>query len=118
MNYIWNESLDAVLAIGRPLEPLGVRNFALSKASALEALEQLKLLGIAVLGGDVYVDQEGELQNNCDNWYCDPLEGEDNTAFVSRSVALARNYIQSYSFDSAYFALVPGPHKQTEKSPI
>ncbi|SFL95217.1 Immunity protein 40 [Desulfomicrobium norvegicum] len=74
------------------------------------ALDQLETEGIAILGGDVYEMQRENLQSNYDNWYCDRGENESKSAFVSRSIAKAREYVSNYKLNrdaEYYFAIVP-----------
>ena len=74
------------------------------------ALDQFENEGIAVLGGDVYEMQKECLQSNYDNWYCDRKGNEPKSAFVSRSIAKARDYVTNYKLnrDTEYFfAMVP-----------
>lgn len=110
MDTIWSKESDAILKVGRSLEDVGVYNWALTKAEALMALDRLEAEGIAILGGDVYEMQIDSLQSNYDNWYCDREENESKLAFVSRSIAKAREYVTNYksSRDAEYyFAIVP-----------
>jgi len=108
MDTIWSKESDAILIVGRFLENIGVRNWALTKEQALIALDQFEAEGIAVLGGDVYETQEEGLQSNYDNWYCNRKENESKSEFVSRSVAKARDYINNYKLNrTVFFAIVP-----------
>lgn len=109
METIWSKKIDAILSIGRPLKDTGVRNWALNKECALAALDQLAVAGIAVLGGDVYLEHDQTVQSNYDNWYCQRENGESYTAFVARSIMYSRAYVSNYNFPSApvLFAIVP-----------
>ncbi|SFJ07622.1 Immunity protein 40 [Desulfomicrobium apsheronum] len=110
MDTIWSKESDAILKVGRSLEDVGVYNWALTKTEALMALDRLEAEGIAILGGDVYVMQIDSLQSNYDNWYCDRDENESTLAFVSRSIAKAREYVTNYKLSrdaEYYFAIVP-----------
>jgi hypothetical protein len=110
MTMVWSIKTDAILAVGKSLEDLGIRNWALEQDQALEALNQLAREGIAVLGGDVYLMQEGKLQVSYDNWYCERPLTEKEEDFVSRSIEVARTYIKNYRSPldgPAFFAIVP-----------
>ena len=111
---IWSKQVDAILGVGHSLEAEGIRNFALRRTDALNALDQLEVLGIPVAGGDVFVDQCGRLKMNYDNWFCNSIPGESHSEYARRSIARARDYIQRYQVSDAYFALVPGPRPEME----
>lgn len=99
--------MDAILSVGRSLESLGIRNWALGSDAALFALESLSDLGIGVLGGDVYVVDGGGVESNYDNWYCNKERGESSDDFVARSISKAKSYILGYQRKGVLFALVP-----------
>jgi len=109
MEKIWSSDVDAILGVGRSLEHIGVRNWALELDPALTALDQLSAIGVAVLGGDVYDVTEGSAEPSYDNWYCNREVGESQPEFVARSIAKAKSYINSYraSPGSVIFAIVP-----------
>jgi len=110
MDTIWSKESDAILKVGRTLENVGVRNWALTKKQTLMALDQFEAEGIAILGGDVYEMQKEGLQSNYDNWYCNRKENESKSAFVSRSIAKARDFVTNYKLNrdvECFFAIVP-----------
>ena len=109
MEYIWSSEIDSILSVGRSLESVGVRNWALDRESALTALEQLSAMEVAVLGGDVYEVSNTNAESNYDNWYCNRDSGEAEAVFVERSITKARNYIANYQAKagSVLFAIVP-----------
>jgi hypothetical protein len=109
MEIIWSKEIDEILSIGRSLKDIGIRNWALNKECALVALDQLAVAGIAVLGGDVYLEHDKTLQSNYDNWYCQRENGESNAAFVKRSIMYSRAYVSNYNMPSlpVLFAIVP-----------
>ncbi|WP_368566253.1 Imm40 family immunity protein [Pseudoxanthomonas sp. UTMC 1351] len=109
MEIIWSTEVDGILAVGRSLVDIGVRNWALERRDALEALDKLSDLDIAVLGGDVYLKAGSSLTLSYDNWYCNCRDAEPQREFVVRSIAAARSYISRYKSESAtpFFALVP-----------
>lgn len=107
MNCIWSTEVDSILATGRPLSDLSVRNWALDRDSAQLALDQLASLGIAVLGGDIYVPDGTSFRQNYDNWYCNRMTGESDNDFLARSISTARDYISKYLDAQAHYAIVP-----------
>jgi hypothetical protein len=46
--------IDPILSRGISLDYLGVRNWALGRGGALNAISELEALGVARIGGDVY----------------------------------------------------------------
>ena len=102
--------LNNILKVGISLEPLGVKNWALSKSDALRALDEFLDIKIPILGGDVCERVDGLLQYNYDNWYCDKLPGETKLEFANRSIKIARDYIENYNFKGSgevFFVFVP-----------
>ncbi|MGH8601616.1 MAG: Imm40 family immunity protein [Gammaproteobacteria bacterium] len=109
MEHIWSSEVDSILGVGRFLESVGVRNWALEREAALAALEQLTAAGVAVLGGDVYAVSGANVESNYDSWYCNRDSGEAEADFVERSIAKAKSYIANYraTAGSVLFAIVP-----------
>jgi hypothetical protein len=91
------------------LADIGVNNWGLTKEDALKALNEFSKVGIAVLGGDVYIMSAGIIEPSYDNWYCSPNKDEEGIAFVNRSIATAESYISNYKKgkNTVLFALVP-----------
>lgn len=99
-----------ILKVGYSLEKIGVNNWALNKSQALNALEEFLISEISVLGGDVYENIDGIIQSNYDNWYCEPLIGENKSAFMIRSIGVAIKYIKEYkseNIERILFVFVP-----------
>lgn len=109
MENFWSNEVDPILAVGRSLEDFDVRNWVLNRGDALAALTKLAEIGVAVLGGDVYSVNGRFVEPNYDNWYCNRNELESDSAFVERSIAVARNYIVNYKAaeGTVLFAIVP-----------
>ncbi len=104
----WSENIESILSIGICLKNVGVNNWALNKKQALYAVEELKKNGVPILGGDVYEKQYCKFIQNYDNWFCDKKEYEKDEDFLSRSIQIAFNYINSYNAnDKTYFVIVP-----------
>jgi hypothetical protein len=111
MEHVWSKEIEEILRMGKPLFSVGVHNWALTKKEAMVAIQQLSSSQIPILGGDVYEIIDGVLQSNYDNWYCDPSSEETKIDFIKRSVAKAKEYIESYSVrepDKIFFVIVPG----------
>lgn len=109
MENCWSSEVDQILAVGLPLDDIGIRNWGLTRDDALTALAKLAKIGVGVLGGDVYSVNGRVVESNYDNWYCNQHEHELGSAFVERSIAMARNYITNYitTEGTVLFAIVP-----------
>jgi len=105
----WSEEIDAILDVGDSLESSGVRNWALTPVQAIEAIVRLSDVGVAILGGDVYVLGLGHVEQCYDSWFCNKDNFESEADFVVRSALEAREYVECYgvSNDGVFFALVP-----------
>jgi len=110
MGSVWNKDVDEIFNTGIKLSHLGLSNWALKRDQALNAIEELKALGIPILGGDVYHDINGIIIPNYDNWYCEQKPDESIVDFVTRSLNKAKMYIESYPIQKGikfFFVLVP-----------
>lgn len=109
MKTVWSSQIDNVLKNGHSLSQIGVHNWALEKGAALSALDKLEELQVPVLGGDVCELINGVIQYNYDNWYCEQMEGESKSDFITRSIDKAEEYIKNYSSkdqDRIFFSFV------------
>ena len=75
---------------------------ALSVEDALQAIDLLNEEKIAIYGGDIFTEADGELVYAHDilgkeyyylNWYCDKLEDEDRADYLQRSYDKAKEGI-------------------------
>jgi len=111
MNIIWSNEIDSALKVGFPLMEFGINNWALDARSALLAISKLGEMGIGILGGDVYVNNNGTIEANYDNWYCNIMQDETPLAFIQRSNSVAVAYIENYLIQTPgvnpLFAIVP-----------
>lgn len=109
MSSIWTPAVDAILKQGLWLGRVGVQNWALNRHLTMEALSRLEYLGVAVLGGDVYIQQDDNIEQNYDSWYCEQPPGEIDSTFISRSIQAARQYVAAYAPErnDVMFAIVP-----------
>ena len=88
---------------GRPLSAdYESEEKALSVEDALQAIELLEEEKIAIYGGDILTEADGELVYAHDilgkeyyylNWYCDKLEDEDRADYLQRSYDKAKEGI-------------------------
>ena len=114
MNSIWSPQIDSILSGGRALDDAGIKNWGLPRDQALTAIDRIAQLRVPILGGDVHVvGDDSRVASTYDNWYCDRRPGESEDAFMDRSVASARAFVQSYGPPSGLkgtvlFAIVPG----------
>ena len=107
-SYIWSPNIDSILSVGNSLKGIGVNNWALDKDIALNVLEKLGEIGIAIAGGDVYMKTTDGFDLSYDNWYCNRDSKESYSDFMKRSIAEAKSYINSYqSQNKVAFAIVP-----------
>ncbi|MBO6518425.1 MAG: hypothetical protein JJ900_16190 [Rhodospirillales bacterium] len=108
---ISDERVIESLSCGIPLHDFGTHNWALTREQALQAIGELELMNVPILGGDVVEIDKGKIEFNYDNWHCDLNDGELKRAYVSRSAICARHYIVEYDdtkSSRAHFVLVPG----------
>ena len=79
---------------GLVLASLGLDERAWKPADALKLLDILMSANIAVLGGDVYVLDNGEIERTNENWYFNVKAGESSEDLVQRSFEVATKYIR------------------------
>jgi hypothetical protein len=98
------------LANGKSLAHLGLNERALTRAAALEAVRLMRAAGVALLGGDVYVDDGKAIKPAYANWHSDQRLEESGTEFMARSWRESEEYIGRYPEPrggEALFVLVP-----------
>ncbi|MGP1458318.1 MAG: Imm40 family immunity protein [Treponema sp.] len=82
--------------IGFPLEHIFV------------VIKQYEALKIPILGGDVYIKENGIYTPTYDNWHVDKVQNEQENAYLKRSIAHVTQYIKNYKYKkSAVFVFVP-----------
>jgi len=101
--------LNFIREKGRPLSEInpGSDEIALTVNDALCALDLLSGSSIAVLGGDILSEKEGEKliyayqlwgsEYHCLNWYCDKMDNENQEGYVKRSYTIAKESIKTAS---------------------
>jgi hypothetical protein len=96
---------------GIPLAMLGVRDIALRRNDALQAVECLRAAEIPILGGDVYFQRNGRIEAAYANWHADPKREEDWNAYLRRSWSSTEDYIRGFPDNKdiePLFSLVTG----------
>ncbi len=95
---------------GIPLHSIGVDNWALSRQQALLTLNYFRAMEVPVLGGDVYVINDGEIEHTYDSWHFDRVENDEKSSdFVNHSIDHAKKYIMQYNIvddRKIFFSLV------------
>ena len=91
------------------LESIGVNGIAYTKSEALRIAEEYYNSNIPILGGDVYLFNNGNIKPTYDNWYCNRNNSETSYEYVVRSYQVACDYIKKYP-DNAniFFSIVKG----------
>ena len=109
MKYTWSAKIDYILQVGKSLENIGINNWGLTSEQFLVVIDQFLKNDIAILGGDIYVIRNDNIEPSYDNWHCNHETGERFSDFVQRSIKKARNYITNYKGinDNKLIALVP-----------
>lgn len=107
MNNIWSNAADLILKDGLSLESLGIKNWALGRSEAIDAVSKLVECGIPTLGCDVYLLRDEKVEQTYDSWYCNRLLDEPEIDFAKRSAEAAIKYMKRYSSDFPLFAIVP-----------
>jgi hypothetical protein len=92
-----SEEYDNFLsASGFPLNALGLREIALSRGNALQAVRILRRVGKPILGGDAYLRLGERIESTFANWYTDPKSSEERQSFLLRSWESAEAFLNSY----------------------
>lgn len=82
-------------AKGVSLEKLGLRERALSRDDALQALAELRESDLVALGGDVYFEADS-IEVAFANWSVTPEPGESDSQFRLRGLKKADEYIRAF----------------------
>jgi hypothetical protein len=87
------------------LHPIGFRDYAWAKANIDEVLLFCLHNGLIILGGDVLMDQDGQLSHTYDNWYA-----RDDEMTPEQSYDRARAYVdlirRNVPDEECYFVVV------------
>lgn len=68
---------------------------ALTRTSALNAINALKDTGVGILGGDVYL-LVGDLEDTYNCWTCNSTDYPDADSFLSESLEIAAGYVKKF----------------------
>lgn len=90
---------------GVSLDKFGLRERALRRTDALEAIQALRESSIPILGGDVYFEHQENIEPAYANWYVDKQDAELRKDFVERSCSKAETYVANFP-------------KRTDKQPL
>ncbi len=106
---VLEDKIDKILSEkGVSLLELGVNNWALTKDDVLNVLKEFKNINVPILGGDVWIERDKVMEHTYDSWYCERLENESDSSYVSRSIDKAITYVNQYLIkDNIYFELIP-----------
>jgi hypothetical protein len=102
---------DILKAKGVSLAALGLKEIALERDDALQAVGLLREAFVPILGGDVYQKRSTGIQPAYANWHSDSKPGETQDAYCSRSCSETENYIKKIPESSEappLFVLVTG----------
>ena len=91
------------------LESIGVDGIAYTKSEALRIAVEYYNSNIPILGGDVYIFNNGNIKPTYNNWYCNRNNSETSYEYVARSYQVTCDYIKKYP-DNAniFFSIVKG----------
>ena len=104
-----SSKIKQILSEGFCLQKYGINNWALTENQALLAIEKIKELNIAILGGDACFRSNGIFQLNYDNWYVEKKLSESKKDYSYRSATETIQYIKEYKnhkYDEVFFILV------------
>lgn len=78
------------------LESSGVNGIAYPKNEAIKIADCYLQSNTPILGGDVYILENGIIKPNYDSWYCDRNDSETLSAYATRSYKETIEYITKY----------------------
>jgi hypothetical protein len=109
MNSIWTNEINSILGVGFPMDNIGTNNWALIREDAIEAVDKLGDIGVAILGGDVLRIDGENISYSYDNWLCNRDDDESDLGFRNKSIAITKKYIADYKKSEScfLFAIVP-----------
>lgn len=81
---------------GRDLKGIGLNEVALAKPDAIEAVRSLEGRQVAILGGDVYYENEGKIRSAHENWFCNRNPNESTADFAKRSQKIASDFLRRH----------------------
>lgn len=92
---------------GYSLTCIGVNEYAYDFVTSLKILEYVKSRNWIVLGGDVYLKNQGSIVATFDNWYYNPVGKLDSEKSISKAI----DYLTRYSTikKNAIYSIVVEP---------
>lgn len=78
------------------LESIGVNGIAYPKNEAIKIVDCYLQSNTPILGGDVYILENGTIKSSNDSWYCDSNDLEKQSDYVIRSHKETIEYITKY----------------------
>lgn len=106
----WPKEYFLIIRNGISMHEHGQNKWVLHKKLALDVLDKCEGLKGAIVGGDVFEEQEGIPKMNYSNWCCGREDRETDEAYITRSIQYAREYIAKYNNPgglATYFDFVP-----------
>jgi hypothetical protein len=94
---------------GISLSELGLKEIALYKHSALEAIEELRASNTPILGGDMYRLINGRMEDTYKNWYCQRSDYNTYKEYMETSWKISEDFILGQKESSStpnYYVLV------------
>ena len=105
-----NDQIEALLSRGIWMGGDGLPSWALTVNQVHAILPELQRLGVGVLGGDVYVYENGTFLPDSMSWYSNLNADETAESYVARSIEVTRQYLKSiiHIADQYMYVLVLG----------
>jgi hypothetical protein len=85
-----------ILEAGKALTDCGSNNWALTRAQALVAIAAIEDESRVLLGGDVWLESNGELSPTGDSWHFDPNPSHALATNVAAGADKAKAYVAAY----------------------
>ena len=87
---------EELMISAKSLEHLGISEMAWDRENAIKVIEFLYSNNYAILGGDVYKEEDGDLNATYDSWYFNRSEAKSAQDFLQESSKRAIMYINRY----------------------
>jgi hypothetical protein len=96
IEHILSKLPTAVRDSRHSLQDIGLPDLAWSLDQIDDVLIAVRERNIAVLGGDIYEDQDGRTRVTYDNWYVNREPNESFEEYAHRTIVRAREYARAY----------------------
>jgi hypothetical protein len=96
IEHILSKLPTAVRDSRHSLQDIGLPDLAWSLDQIDDVLIAVRERNIAVLGGDIYEDQDGRTRVTYDNWYVNREPNESFEEYAHRTIERAREYARAY----------------------